>query len=95
MRADAEPPTRPNGFQVLARRWVVERTIAWLTTNLRLAEDYERLIEASEMLLYLTMNRILLRRLTRKERQLLTSPLFTCATFACRAALDRVRPRKP
>src|SRR4051812_33149050 len=28
MRADAEPPIRPSGFQVLARRWVVERTIA-------------------------------------------------------------------
>src|SRR5215217_6705020 len=68
MRADAEPPTRPSGFQVLARRWVVERTIAWLTTNRRLAKDYERLVETGEMLLYLAMSRILLRRLTRKER---------------------------
>ncbi len=68
MRADAEPPTRPSGFQVLARRWVVERTIGWLTTNRRLAKDYERLIETGEMLLYLAMSRILLRRLTRKER---------------------------
>jgi transposase len=68
MRADAEPPTRPSGFQVLARRWVVERTISWLTTNRRLAKDYERLVETGEMLLYLAMSRILLRRLTRKER---------------------------
>jgi transposase len=68
MRADAEPPTRPSGFQVLARRWVVERTIGWLTTNRRLAKDYERLVETGEMLLYLAMSRILLRRLTRKER---------------------------
>ena len=52
------------GFQVLARRWVVERTIAWLTTNRRLAKDYERLVEAGEMLLYFAMSRILLRRLT-------------------------------
>ncbi|WP_315974505.1 MULTISPECIES: IS5 family transposase [Microvirga] len=66
--ADAEPPTRPSGFQVLARRWVVERTLAWLTTNRRLAKDYERLVETGEMLLYLAMSRILLRRLTRKER---------------------------
>ena len=68
MRADAEPPTRPSGFQVLARRWVVEWTIGWLTTNRRLAKDYERLVETGEMLLYLAMSRILLRRLTRKER---------------------------
>jgi hypothetical protein len=27
MRTDAEPPTRPSGFQMLARRWVIERTI--------------------------------------------------------------------
>ena len=68
MRTDAEPPTRPSGFQVLARRWVVERTISWLTTNRRLAKDYERFVETGEMLLYLAMSRILLRRLTRKER---------------------------
>ncbi len=67
-QADAEPPTRPSGFQVLARRWVVERTISWLTTNRGLAKDYERLVETREMLLYPAMSRILLRRLTRKER---------------------------
>ena len=56
------------GFRPLPRRWVVERTIGWLTTNRRLAKDYERLVETGEMLLYLAMSRILLRRLTRKER---------------------------
>ena len=66
VRVDAEPPQRPSGFQVLARRWVVERTIAWLTTNRRLAKDYERLVETGVMLLYVAMSRILLRRLTRK-----------------------------
>jgi hypothetical protein len=40
----------------------------WLTTNRRLAKDYERLVETGKMLLYLAMSRILLRRLTRKER---------------------------
>ena len=58
----------PSGFQVLARRWVVERTIGWLTTNRRLAKDYERLVETGEMLLYLAMSRILLRRLTRNTK---------------------------
>jgi putative transposase len=68
-RVGAEPPTRPSGFQVLARRWVVERTIGWLTTNRRLAKDYERFVETGEMLLYLAMSRILLRRLTRKHER--------------------------
>src|SRR5215207_7947534 len=68
-RIGAEPPTRPSGFQVLARRWVVERTIGWLTTNRRLAKDYERFVETGEMLLYLAMSRILLRRLTRKHER--------------------------
>ncbi|WP_237050453.1 transposase [Microvirga ossetica] len=45
MRVDAEPPTRSSGFQVLARRWIVERLIVWLTTSRRLAKDYERLLE--------------------------------------------------
>ena len=47
--------------------WLSEQS-AWLTTNRRLAKDYERLVETGEMLLYLAMSRILLRRLTRKER---------------------------
>jgi putative transposase len=61
-----EPPQIPAGFHVLPRRWVVERTLAWLGRNRRLSKDYERLIETSEMLLYLGMSRILLRRLTVK-----------------------------
>lgn len=40
--------------------------LAWLTTNPRLAKDYERLIETGEMLLYFEMSRMLLHRLTRK-----------------------------
>jgi hypothetical protein len=40
-------------------------------TNRRLAKDYERLIETGEMLLYLAMSRILLRRLTRQENNCL------------------------
>jgi putative transposase len=69
VRVGAQPPQRPSGFQVLARRWVVERTIAWLTTHRRLAKDYERLVETGEMLLYLAMGRILLRRLARKDKR--------------------------
>jgi transposase len=39
------------GFQVLPRRWVVERTFGWLIRNRRLARDYERLTDTSEAMI--------------------------------------------
>ena len=51
------------GFQVLPKRWVVERTFAWITRNRRLARDYERLAESSEAFIYVAMIRLGLRRL--------------------------------
>jgi putative transposase len=36
---------------VLPRRWVIERTLAWLGRNRRLSKDYERLTATGEMLL--------------------------------------------
>jgi putative transposase len=51
------------GFQVLPKRWVIERTFAWLTRHRRLARDYERLAETSEAFIYLAMIRLGLRRL--------------------------------
>ena len=42
------------GFHVLPRRWVVERTFAWLGRSRRLSRDYERLPTSSEALIYLT-----------------------------------------
>ncbi len=38
-----EPPKIPSGFHVLPHRWVVERTLAWLSRHRRLAKDYEPL----------------------------------------------------
>lgn len=54
-----------NGFQVLPKRWVIERTFAWMTRNRRLARDYERLAQSSEAFIYLAMIRLGLRRLAR------------------------------
>ena len=51
------------GFQVQPRRWVVERTFAWLTTCRRLTKDYEVYAETSEAFIYLAMIRLMLRRL--------------------------------
>ena len=51
------------GFQVLPRRWVVERTFGWMNNNRRLSKDYERLIETSEVFIYISMTRLMLNRL--------------------------------
>ena len=48
------------GFQVLPKRWVVERTFAWITRNRRLAREYERLAESSEAFIYVAMIRLAL-----------------------------------
>jgi len=58
-----EKPEGQIGFQVLPKRWVVERTFAWLVRQRRLARDYERLPETSEAFIYVAMIRLMLRRL--------------------------------
>jgi putative transposase len=50
---------------VVPRRWVVERTFAWLGPFRRRSKDYEYLTATSEAVIYLAMTRLLLRRLTR------------------------------
>jgi putative transposase len=50
-------------FQVLPKRWVVERTFGWFNQYRRLSKDYERLPEMSEAAIYAVMTRIMLRRL--------------------------------
>jgi putative transposase len=51
------------GFVVLPRRWVVERTFAWLTHCRRLSKDYEELPASSEAMIYIAMTRLMIRRL--------------------------------
>jgi len=56
----------PPGFRgVLPRRWVVERTFAWLGQNRRRSKDFERLTSTGEALLYVAMTRLMARRLAR------------------------------
>jgi putative transposase len=54
------------GFQVLPRRWVVERTFGWLMMHRRLVRDYEILPETSEAFVQVAMIRIMLGRLDRQ-----------------------------
>jgi putative transposase len=57
---------KPRGFQVLPRRWVIERTFAWLGHARRLAKDCERLPETVVAMIYATMSRLMLRRLAQR-----------------------------
>jgi putative transposase len=52
-------------FEVLPRRWVVERTFAWLSQNRRMSKDYERLCSTSESIVYAAMARLMVKRLAR------------------------------
>jgi putative transposase len=53
------------GFTVLPRRWVVERTFAWLGRYRRLSKEYEQLPESSEAMIYAAMVHLMLKRLGR------------------------------
>jgi transposase len=53
------------GFEPLPRRWVVERTIAWLNRNRRLAKDFEATIESAQAWLFIASVKLLSRRLAR------------------------------
>jgi putative transposase len=56
-------PAAAQGFEVLPRRWVIERSFAWLSRNRRLAKDFERLIEASTAMVAVAIIQLLIRRL--------------------------------
>jgi putative transposase len=53
------------GFVVLPRRWVVERTFSWIDKNRRMSKDYERLPESGEAFIYVAMSPLMLRRMAR------------------------------
>lgn len=56
-------PKDARGFVLLPRRWVVERTFAWLGRCRRLSKDYEALPETSEAMVHIAMIQLMLRRL--------------------------------
>ncbi len=58
-------PTQQHTFQVLPRRWVVERTFTWLGRQRRLSKDYEGLTETTEAWIHTSMTWLMLRRLAR------------------------------
>ena len=56
-------PVQQHTFQVLPRRWVVERTLAWLSRCRRLSKDYEERPESSEAWVHIAMVNLMLKRL--------------------------------
>ena len=57
-----------HNFVVLPKRWIVERTLAWISRNRRLARDFERYSRTVAAFVRLAMIRIMLRRLTQPSR---------------------------
>jgi len=58
-------PIGRKGFTLLPRRWVVERTFAWLGRYRRLSKDYEYHVHTAETMILLAMSFLMLRRLAR------------------------------
>jgi putative transposase len=61
----ARPPAT-KGFAVLPRRWVVERSFAWIGRYRRLSKDYEARTETSEAMIWAAFGGTMLRRLVRR-----------------------------
>lgn len=64
-----QKPPEQKGFQVHPKRWLVERTFAWMNNYRRLSKDYERTVASSESMIYLASIRLMLRRLTSMQHQ--------------------------
>ena len=65
VKVDWQKLMPPKGFQVLPRRWVVERSFGWICHNRRMSKDYERLCASGEAFVYAAMSRLMVRRLAR------------------------------
>lgn len=61
-RVEVVKRSQQHGFQVLPKRWIVERTFAWLSWSRRLSKDYELNHSSAETMLYIAFAHQLLRR---------------------------------
>jgi putative transposase len=59
----SEVSKKEPGFKPTRKRWVVERTFAWISRQRRMARDYERTPESSEAMIYISMIRVMLKQL--------------------------------
>ena len=63
LKVDISPKIKPIGFHVVPKRWVVERTFAWLNNSRRLAKDFEKTINSQEAMIKISHIHTLLKRL--------------------------------
>jgi transposase len=63
-------PRGAKGFVLLPKRWIVERSFAWLGRSRRLSKDYERRLDSSEAMIRISSIHLLLRRLARPQREI-------------------------
>ena len=57
---------KATGFEVIPRRWVVERTFGWMIRWRRLVRDYEKRLDVSEAMIHVAMGALLLRRVAHR-----------------------------
>jgi transposase len=76
------------GFVVLAKRWIVERTFAWLSSNRRLSKDYEGYARTVLAFVHIAMIRLMLRRILPIMR-LLVQPLMLADVAQEKVGLTR------
>jgi len=75
-------PDNLHTFQVLPRRWVVERTFGWIMKYRRCVRDYERLPEHHETYLYWSMITVMGRRVARSQKPADTPPAVPALSHA-------------
>jgi len=77
----------PHAFEVLPRRWVVKRTVAWISKHRRTVRDYERLPASREAMILWAMISLMTRRLARPgSLSALTQVILLCMRVRGRAA---------
>jgi transposase len=64
-RLDIVKRSKPHKFEILPKRWIVERTFAWMGRCRRLAKDFETMVRIAVAFIHLAMIRLMARRLAR------------------------------
>ena len=78
-------------FQVVEKRWIVERSFAWLTFQRRLNRDYDFLPETTESWVHLAFIRMMIRRLAAVPLQAAAYPPVSCFSNSLSHGIPHIR----